>query len=247
MLLINGLKTPWLIQTLLLLAVSVTVVTAEPITISVSGQINFSNYGDGTPFSAIPVGTSYSGQVTYDSSDSAVTVLPSQAAFFVGGAAEGVSATVGQYAFSSIGNPYTSIAIGQRLPPVTTEIFEIDNNWEVPNSGRTGSAGSLPLTGIGLQLLGSPGLLTSNSSLPTSLNFSDLIRNDGSFYTEFFLDFGTIDPTNTDGAFVTGDITAISIQSAPEPNPGFLVGAMILVGALARVAVARTVKNAVLL
>lgn len=188
--------------------------SAEPILLTFSGVITES----GTP--GITVGSSYSGEVLYDTTDPFFYSNP-PVDFYSFESSDMISITAGGCTFSSSGpgNGYNGLAIVYQQPlngGSVGDLFEA-----VADTGSLESTcPSLTPNEVSMELVGPSGLL-SGPGVPSTMNLADVVQPSYSGYgTGAGVFFGGQETFQ-------GNFSSIEVAPIPEPSPDILLGSLL--------------------
>jgi len=199
------------------------------VTIDFSGRITRSL---GIP--EIPLGTNYTGQITYDTNHAPeVGSSPNYDVYNIGGSQEGIYVTVGTYTCSSLGTSDSQIVISNQASP--GYIFSVGNDKAEPNGTFTNLPGYTSILYTQFILQGTQGL-ASPLPLPTTINFADMTPAT----LDNVIQFGFDVPSDGQIVELVGNIEAINISAisdapssaAPEPASIWLVGFALTISGL---------------
>jgi len=163
--------------------------------------------------SAIAIGSSYSGEITYNTDDPIILISAPETLYSLDFPSDGTVIRADGFTVASVGNPLAEAAVFSPL-----------DAFFVGALGGTTDIPGLTPDFINFQIAGPPGLLSSGA-LPTSLNLNNLsLSGFGLAGTNFDVGF-------TSGDSFGGTFDPLSFQFVPEPTYAFL-GAALLLGLL---------------
>jgi hypothetical protein len=222
----QSMRTLPLYRLLVILLFATPLVQADWITIDFAGSIFSSTVPQ------LPVGTPYSGQASYQTPGTLVLSNASLSWYALTGPSEGVVIAAGGYTFSSVGALGSAAQVLYRTFPIGLggdDYFLVGDSSDGPGYVATGDLPGLTVLNLGIQLTGSPGLLTS-TSLPSVLElqklmYPDYSAPDGVFSTAF---------VGFDNGAILGSLSSIQVSNAsavPEPaTAGLSVFALLAIG-----------------
>lgn len=181
-----------------------------PVTVEFAGTINPTPTSPSGP----PIGSSFSGALTYESDTPAFLTGPVDYIYTSALSSFQLVTSIGTFSGDSVGNNIV-LRNDLCLPPtrlVCRDSFAANGELSEPTALYDSGRFQFLLSDSELLSMGAPSLLSEASSLPTSLNLAGL-----DFGQVFMLWDG-----ERAGSF-RGAITSVEVTSVPEPGTGWLM------------------------
>jgi hypothetical protein len=176
-------------------------------------ELTFSGTIVSSSASGIDVGTSYSGEVLYDTGDPTVaTIAPFEIYGF--GPNDEISINVGGCTFSASGSGSGSNSSGVVDDQLLNFGLMGDFFGVTADAPNPSTCLSLSPSQLSLQLVGPLGLLTGNG-IPTGFDFNNLVQP---AYSGYGSDMGMVFGSQQ---ILVGNFSAIQYSSVPEPSTVF--------------------------